>query len=177
MKKKVLLVIGIIVFVILAVGSVGGDSASSSGSSSSSKKVAEIKEEDMGKIGEPYVTNNFEVTVSGIKSVDSQNIDAITSLEKEEGVKYLIISVSAKNIANESKSLLSAGKLILGDGEDKIEIANDETLLSEGYGVFLEEVNPKISKKTKLVYKIPAEYADKTIIWDAFGSDKFIKLQ
>ena len=31
--------------------------------------------------------------------------------------------------------------------------------------------------KTKLVYKIPADYADKTIIWDAFGSSKFIKLQ
>ena len=91
--------------------------------------------------------------------------------------KYLIVDVSAKNIANESKSLVSAGKLILGDGDDKIEIKNDETLLTEGYGAFLEEVNPKLSKKTKLVYKIPADYADKTIIWDAFGSSKFIKLQ
>ena len=92
-------------------------------------------------------------------------------------MKYLIVDVSAKNIANESKSLVSAGKLILGDGDDKIEIKNDETLLTEGYGAFLEEVNPKLSKKTKLVYKIPADYADKTIIWDAFGSSKFIKLQ
>ena len=176
MKKKVLLVIGIILFVILAVGSVGGDS-SSSGSESSTKKVAEVKEEEMGKIGEPFTTNNFEVTVNGIKVIDSQKINSITSLDKEDGVKYLIINVSAKNIANESKSLVSSGKLILGDGDDKIEIKNDETLLTEGYGVFLEEVNPKLSKKTKLVYKIPADYADKTIIWDAFGSRKFIKLQ
>ena len=176
MKKKVLLVIGIIVFVILAVGSVGGDS-SSSGSGSSTKKIAEVKEKEMGKVGEPFTTNNFEVTVSGIKAIDSQKINSITSLDKEDGVKYLIVDVSAKNIANESKSLVSAGKLILGDGDDKIEIKNDETLLTEGYGAFLEEVNPKLSKKTKLVYKIPADYADKTIIWDAFGSSKFIKLQ
>ena len=177
MKKKVLLVIGVVIFIILAAGSVGDSGSSSSSAGSSSKKTAEVKEEEMGKIGEPFVTNHFEVTVSGIKAVDSQKIDVLTSLDKEEGVKYLIISVSAKNISAESKSLISAGKLILGDGEDKIEIANDETLLSEGYGAFLEEVNPKISKKTKLVYKIPADYADKTIIWDAFGSDKFIKLQ
>ena len=176
MKKKVLLVIGIIVFVILAVGSVGGDS-SSSGSGSFTKKIAEVKEEEMGKIGEPFTTNNFEVTVSGIKAIDSQKINSINSLDREDGVEYLIVDVSAKNIANESKSLVSAGKLILGDGDDKIEIKNDETLLTEGYGAFLEEVNPKLSKKTKLVYKIPADYADKTIIWDAFGSSKFIKLQ
>ncbi len=189
--KKIGLILGIIIFVVLAVGSVGGSSSSSSTSGSSSKSsekssvssVDSAKKEktekpvEMGKIGEPYVTNHFEVTVSKIQTVDSLKVDTFTYLDKEEGVKYLIITVSAKNIANESKSLISAGKVILGDGEDKIQITSDETMLSEGYGAFLEGVNPKLTKKTKLVYKIPADYADKSIVWDAFGSKKYMKIQ
>ena len=50
---------------VLTVESVGGDSSSSS--RSVSIKVPEVKEEKIEKIDEPFVTNHFEVTVSGIK--------------------------------------------------------------------------------------------------------------
>ncbi len=187
-KKKISLVIGLILFVVLAAGSIGGSSSSSSSSpssstssSSSEKKDTKAKEkekpkEEIGKLGTPYVTNHFEVTAKEIavkKSVQA----GYDSLDPEEGAKYVVINVTAKNISNESKTLITSGKLLLGEGADQIELLHDESILADGYGTFLDSVNPKLSKSTKIVYKIPAEYADKTMVWDAFGSGKYIKLQ
>ena len=184
-KKKISLVIGLILFVVLAAGSVGGSSSSSpsssTSSSSSEKKETKSKEkekpkEEIGKLGTPYVTNHFEVTAKEVtvkKSVQA----GYDSLDPEEGAKYVVINVTAKNISNESKTLVTSGKLLLGDGADQIELLHDESILADGYGTFLDSVNPKLSKSTKIVYKIPAEYAEKTMVWDAFGSGKYIKLQ
>ena len=185
MKKKISLIIGIVIFVILAVGSISSPSSSGSGDSNrpstrsndvNEQTTEEEVKEEYGKVGEPYVTNHFEVTVNKVDILNSLRVNSIYDFEKEDGVKYLVITVSAKNIANESKSLITGGKIYLGENDDQIAISS-ESILSDGYDIFLDSVNPKLSKKTKLVYKIPAEYADKTIIWDAFGSNKYIVLQ
>ncbi len=37
------------------------------------------------------------------------------------------------------------------------EFDKSETVMAEGFGLFLDQINPLTSKTTKLVYKLPAE--------------------
>jgi len=42
------------------------------------------------------------------------------------------------------------------NGKD-YEFDKSESIMAEGWGLFLDQINPLISKTTNLVYKIPAE--------------------
>jgi len=122
--------------------------------------VAETKEEsksnDIG-IGQVLKTDYFEITVNKVETAKKVNTgNQYLDLKQEAGSKYLILDVSIKNIDSESRMLTSGSVFIQYNGKN-YEFDKDETVLADGWGLLLDQINPLLTKKTKLVYKIPEE--------------------
>jgi hypothetical protein len=101
-------------------------------------------------------TEYFDVTVDDVKTRKSVKIDEFQDLKEEAGNKYLIIDVTLKNTDKESRMMFDGMVIIKADGQEyKYEEA--ETILADGWGLIMDNVNPLVTKKTKLVYKIPEE--------------------
>lgn len=77
-------------------------------------------------------------------------------LKPEQGNMYLVINATFKNIDKESRMLLDGSVWINYNGKD-CEFDKSETVMLEGWGLLLDQINPLTSKTTHLVYKIPAE--------------------
>jgi hypothetical protein len=109
------------------------------------------------KIGETLPTEYFEVTVNNVKvkkSVSTGN--EFADLKAEPGNKYLIMNTTFKNIDNESRMLMDGEILINYNGKDYT-FDKSETVMLEGWGLLLDQINPLTSKTTNIVYKIPEE--------------------
>ena len=109
------------------------------------------------KIGETLPTEYFEVTVNNVKvkkSVSTGN--EFADLKAESGNKYLIMNTTFKNIDNESRMLMDGEILINYNGKDYT-FDKSETVMLEGWGLLLDQINPLTSKTTNIVYKIPEE--------------------
>jgi hypothetical protein len=111
------------------------------------------------KINETVQTSYFEVIISSVKILNSvETGNEFTRLPQEAGIKYLIIDIRFKNIDKEARMLVS-GELILIDKQGKQYVFdNSETILSDDFGLFLDTLNPMLTKRTKLVYKIPSNF-------------------
>ncbi|WP_128330215.1 DUF4352 domain-containing protein [Apibacter sp. HY039] len=109
------------------------------------------------KIGEPLKTKYFEVTVKKMRIEDRVKTgNEFADLKKEEGNRYLILNMAIKNISDESR-MLSEGEVIINYNGKEYKFDRSETVMSEGWGVLLEQINPLTTKTTNLVFKIPAE--------------------
>lgn len=106
-------------------------------------------------IGEPLKTDYFEVTVHDAKlskTLDTGN--EFTDEKAGDGEQYLIFTTSFKNIDDESRMLVDGEVYITFNGKE-YKFDKSETVLADGYGLFLDQINPLTVKKTKLVYKVP----------------------
>ncbi|HNO26749.1 MAG TPA: DUF4352 domain-containing protein [Leptospiraceae bacterium] len=140
--------------------------------SGDSKPAVEAK---LPTVGEKLQSSYFEITLKGFKiqkAVDTGNM--FVRLEPEEGNKYLILDVSYKNTDKESRMIGGEGKVSVNyDGKD-YEYEKSETIMLDGWGVFLEQLNPLTQKNTKLVFKIPSELKGR-IYWEpSRGNGKFL---
>ena len=97
--------------------------------------------------------NYFDVIVNKVSIQD--DIDS-ANLKREQGIKYLIINATFKNTDKESRMMTDGSVWINYNGKE-LEYDNSETTLINGWGIFLDQINPLISKTTNLVYKIPKE--------------------
>ena len=101
-------------------------------------------------------TDYFDVTVDDVKTVKSVAIDDIQDLKEEAGNKYLVIDITLKNTDKESRMMFDGAVIIKANGQEyKYEEA--ETIFADGWGILMDNINPLVTKKTKLVYKIPEE--------------------
>lgn len=180
--KKELTITLVTMGVIFLVGiSNRGDSGSAKGSSSAAKtdtvssesKPAEEKNE-LPKVGDKVKSSEFEVTLKSYKIQKSVNTgNPFVKLEPEEGNKFLILDVNYKNIDNESRMIGGEGKVFVDVNGKEFEYDKSETVLLDGWGVLLDQLNPLTQKNTKLVFKIPDELKGK-IYWEpARGSNRF----
>jgi len=160
--KKILIGVG----ALLLIGIIGSsldksDKANASDNKSASTK-SEAKEETSASasqvtIGQTLKTDYFEVTIkkAGLaKKIDTGN--EFTDVKAEEGTNFLVLETTFKNIDDESRMLTDGSVFINYNGKD-YEFDKSETIMADGYGLFLDQINPLTSKTTKLVYKIPAE--------------------
>ncbi|PQL93085.1 DUF4352 domain-containing protein [Apibacter adventoris] len=109
------------------------------------------------KLGEPLQTKYFEVTVNKINIEDKVDTgNQFADLDKEEGNLYLILNTTFKNISDESRMLMDGEVLINYNGK-QYKFDHSETILLDGWGLSLKQINPLTKKTTNLVYKIPAE--------------------
>lgn len=141
-------------FLFIAMGS--GDDKKSSSTSSTSSATAETKA-GYKKVGETLPTEYFEVTVNKVSvqnSVSTSN--QFSDLKPESGTRYLIINTTFKNTSNESRMLMDGEVLVNYNGKDYT-FDKSETVMAEGFGLLLDQINPLTAKTTNLVYKIPAE--------------------
>ena len=110
-------------------------------------------------IGQTLKTDYFEVTVSKaettpkIKATDEYSSDKLAG----EGNKYLVMTTTFKNIDKETRTLIDGGKVFINYNGKDYKFDTPESILEEGYGVFLDPINPLISKTTKIVFKLPAD--------------------
>ena len=112
-------------------------------------------------IGDVLKTDYFDIIANSIKmrpDVDTGN--EFTDLPAEDGIMYLIINATFKNTDNESRMLSDGSVWINYNGKD-YEFDKSETIMLEGWGLMLDQINPLVSKTTKIVYKIPSEIKGK----------------
>lgn len=76
--------------------------------------------------------------------------------KKWEGSRFFVIRASFKNLDTESR-LPSEGSLFINYNGKEYEFDSVEPIMLEGYNIWFKKVNPLITMKTKIVYRIPDE--------------------
>jgi hypothetical protein len=108
-------------------------------------------------IGEPLKTLYFDVTVNEAATAKRIKFNhSYTNLPEEEGSFYLALNTTFKNTSNESRMIFD-GEILVNYNGKEYKFDRSETILEEGWGIFLDQINPLTSKTTNLVYKIPSE--------------------
>ncbi len=102
-------------------------------------------------------TRYFEVTVNKIDIYDKVLTgNKFADLKPESGIRYLVLNVTYKNTDIESRRILEGSIYIVDDNNKKYKFDKSEHVMSDGWGLTLERINPLVSKTANLVYKIPA---------------------
>ena len=110
------------------------------------------------QIGQTLKTEYFDVTVNSAKfykSVKAQ--EGMIDFQEDQAVRYLLLNVTFKNTDTESRTLFDGGPILINFNNKDYSFDQPETTIAEGWGIFLEAINPMLSKTTFLVYKIPKE--------------------
>ncbi len=157
--KKLLIGIAIL-FGIAVIANIGKGKNNGTDSSSSQASTDVEKKEDKKtyiSIGQTLKTDYFEVTVNKAELAAKLNTgNEFTDQNAGEGNQFLLLNTTFKNIDKESRMLTDGIVYITYNGKD-YEFDKSETILAEGFGLMLDQLNPLISKTTTLVYKIPKE--------------------
>ena len=175
-KIGVTVVIVLIVFAQLGKEDKGGSSTADNLSSSSNDQTEQKTEGSKSvRVGEVLHTDYFDITVNKVSLEDRVNTgNEFADLKAEQGNMYLIINATFKNTDQESRMLMDGSVWINYNGKD-YEFDKSETVILEGWGLLLDQINPLTTKTTKLVYKIPAEIKG-TAYWQPGRADKDQKI-
>lgn len=171
MKKVLYGVIGVLVVIFLIGTFAGGDNDSKS-ASDTSKTEKTTETNNYSKVGETVKDDYFDVTVNSVDVVNSKKINDFEELKAEKDVKYLIINVTFKNTDKESRMVVD-GSVFIDYNGTKYEYDHTETILEDGWGLFLDQLNPLTAKTTNIVYKIPAEITGDATYKPGRGSSEF----
>lgn len=126
-------------------------------------------------VGEKAETDNFDVTINNVTFENEiKGKNNLLILPEEEGVQYLVLDTNFKNISQESKNI-SEGTLIVKLNGKEYKFDKSEKITENGWGIFSEEINPLLSKNTKIVYKLPKENFEE-IYYIPGGNSKKIKI-
>ena len=133
----------------------------------SPKEVSESPKEKItfANIGDKITTEYFEITLNKAyidTKIETGNMFA--DKKEEEGIKYLILDITFKNIDTESRLFLS-GSVFINYNGNVYQYDKAETILEKGWGTLFDQINPLILQSTKLVYKIPSEIAGQ-VFWE-----------
>lgn len=108
-------------------------------------------------INETADIGHFAVTVNSCTIKNSLYINEYVKLGSEEGAKFVIIDVSLKNTSSESRMMFEGELQLVGNDGRKLVMDKTELVFSDGYGLLLESINPMLTKRTKIIYKIPSD--------------------
>lgn len=108
-------------------------------------------------IGEVLKTDYFDVVVNNVTTDNRISTgNEYTDIPEQPGNKFVILDVTFKNTDNESRMLMD-GELIINSNGKEYTYEKSESIMLEGWGLFLDNINPLTTKSTKIVYKIPSE--------------------
>lgn len=114
--------------------------------------------QDAPSIGDPVKAGHFEVIVHEVGAGTIVNTgNPYTDVEAEPGAGFLTLVVSFHNTDKRERMVVSSGTLSFLRDDEEYQISQTEIIPVEGFGIFLETVNPTMTFKTKLVYKIPID--------------------
>ncbi len=141
------LIVGI--FIAMAFGS--GDDTSSDSTPDSNKPM------NIKQMGEPLSTRYFDVTINKATFQDRVNTgNQFANLPREQDILYLVLNTTFRNTDTESRMIMDGEVLINYNGK-QYRFDHSETIMTDGWGTMLEQINPLTSKTTNIVYKIPNE--------------------
>lgn len=115
------------------------------------KEILEKQENMHGQVGYFEATVN-DCTIS--KTIETGN--RYTALKQDPDARFLTVNATFKNTDNEGRLPFAGSLFISKDGKD-YKFDTTETILSDGYGIRLQSLNPFIKLNTKIVYKVPNE--------------------
>lgn len=155
-RHKILTVIITLVAVIAVAGAAGGGSDTTNSSNSNEKSSEGQKAATTAKIGEPARDGKFEFIVKkaecGKKQVGNEFLN-----KKAQG-QFCLVSISVKNIGEESQALSSFDQFAF-DAEGKKYTADDEATSyanpMESGSTFYNEINPGNKVDGILVFDVP----------------------
>lgn len=159
MRKILFLVIAVVFGLIVCLGACGSP-------------ISTYIKQDVASMNESVKDKIFEVTVNGATVVEGMQINYMTTLPKEDGIKYTIINVTFKNIDDESR-YIGEGDLIINDNEKIYKFDNSETIMADGWGLFLDQLSPLASVTTNIVYRIPKKIQGDAYYIPGRGEAKF----
>ena len=158
--KKVLIGVGILVG-IGVIANIGKDKKGANSSvateQSSSSETKKEEKNSAPTIGQTLKTDYFDVTVN--KAGLQQKINTGNEFADKtagEGNQFLVFNTTFKNTDKESRMLTEGTVYITYNGKE-YEFDKAETIMLEGWGLLLDQINPLTSKTTNLVYQIPKE--------------------
>ena len=141
-------------FVFIAFGSMEDDKTP--GSSEGQTVLSGEKTVQKG-IGDTLSTRYFDITINEVRLQDQVNTgNQFADLKKEDGNQYLILNTTFKNTDSESR-MISDGEVLINYSCKEYRFDNSETIMMDGWGIFLDQINPLTSKTTNIVYKLPVE--------------------
>lgn len=155
------IVIGFIALMVIAVNSdapVKAEETTSTAATPAAPAKEEIKAAPTGvMVGQTLHTSYFDVKVTKVEVVKKVNTgNEYSDLKEEAGNSYLLLHIVLKNTDNESRMMFD-GEVIINNEGKKYTYENAETVLADGFGVIMDNINPGVTKSTQLVYKIPAD--------------------
>ncbi len=148
-----------IIIALLVIGAMSDNDKKSTDYASTSENSIDKSNSEPSyiQLGETLSTRYFDVTVNKASINDRVNTgNEFADLNPESGNSYLIMNTTFKNTDNESRMLTDGEVLIIYNGKE-YKFDNAETIMLEGWGLLLDQINPLTSKTTNLVYKIPTE--------------------
>ncbi|WP_429491542.1 hypothetical protein [Pseudomonas sp. S30_BP2TU TE3576] len=80
-----------------------------------------------------------------------------------EGSRFFVVNASFKNLDTESRLPIGGSLFINYNGKD-YEFDTVEPIMLEGYNIWFKSINPLITMKTKIVYRIPNEVSGE-VFW------------
>lgn len=80
-----------------------------------------------------------------------------------EGSRFFVVNASFKNLDTESRLPVGGSLFIHYNGKD-YEFDTVEPIMLEGYNIWFKSINPLITMKTKIVYRIPNEVSGE-VFW------------
>lgn len=127
--------------------------------SNESKNSSSVQENlptpTVATIGESLTVGYFQIKVNSVKVQKTVNTgNMFSNLKADAGNVYFIMNVTFRNIDKESRMVVDGDLIFLVDGKEYV-FDQSESVLADGYGLFLDQLNPLVSKTTNLVYKIP----------------------
>ena len=145
--------------------------AAAAGPASETEKGKEKASASDVQIGQTLKTQYFDVTVNSAKtSKGVKTGNEFGDVAPEEGNKFLIIDITLKNTDNESRMMFDGEVMINYNGKE-YKYEQPELIAAEGWGMIMDNINPLVTKKTKLVYKIPAEITGEAFYYPARSGD------
>lgn len=110
--------------------------------------------------GETLHTQYFDVTINKASiQNDVRTGNEFADLPKEAGNKYVVILLTLKNTDTESR-LMFDGVLKVENNGKEYNYEQAEVVAADGFGI-TDNINPGVTKTTKVVYKVPADIKGK----------------
>ncbi|WP_313155959.1 DUF4352 domain-containing protein [Sphingobacterium multivorum] len=156
MTKATIIILGYVVGLIVLIAIVPKSKTDSAVTASAAKSESTTPAAAQISVDQSLKTDYFDVTVTGYKlepTVKTGN--EFADLKKEDGTKYLIIDVTFKNTDKETRMIFDGEVLVKQDDGSMLKYEQPELVPEDGWGVLVDNINPGITKKTKLVYKVP----------------------
>ncbi len=169
-KKGCLGCLGLIIVLFILLMIIG--SCASDNSSTSKSNTSQIEQKQTAlKIGQPFKSDKFEITVLDKKITDVVYDETGYLSYKPDGV-FVVITLKYKNISNERNNLDNSGFSLLYDNKTYSPV----NIMITGNDISLDAINPGIEKTGELYFDVPANIANNNFILkvsSSFFSDTF----